>query len=88
MDDAAQTRIRHLLAMPNGIVLLTGPTGCGKSTTLYTFLSSLNTKERRIVTVKTRSSISCRESFRSRSNRKLTLLSPTASEVFCEVIQM
>ena len=40
-----------LLAMPNGIVLLTGPTGCGKSTTLYTFLSSLNTKERRIVTV-------------------------------------
>ena len=37
--------------MPNGIVLLTGPTGCGKSTTLYTFLSSLNTKERRIVTV-------------------------------------
>ena len=37
--------------MPNGIVLLTGPTGCGKSTTLYTFLASLNTKERRIVTV-------------------------------------
>ena len=31
--------------------LLTGPTGCGKSTTLYTFLTSLNTKERRIVTV-------------------------------------
>jgi general secretion pathway protein E len=51
LDNSAQTRIRHLLAMPNGIVLLTGPTGCGKSTTLYTFLSSLNTKERRIVTV-------------------------------------
>ena len=51
LDKASQTRIRHLLAMPNGIVLLTGPTGCGKSTTLYTFLSSLNTKERRIVTV-------------------------------------
>ena len=51
LDKSVQTRIRHLLAMPNGIVLLTGPTGCGKSTTLYTFLSSLNTKERRIVTV-------------------------------------
>jgi general secretion pathway protein E len=51
LDKASQGRIRHLLAMPNGIVLLTGPTGCGKSTTLYTFLSSLNTKERRIVTV-------------------------------------
>jgi general secretion pathway protein E len=51
LDGAAQTRVRQLLAMPNGIVLLTGPTGCGKSTTLYTFLASLNTKERRIVTV-------------------------------------
>jgi general secretion pathway protein E/type IV pilus assembly protein PilB len=36
---------------PNGIILLTGPTGCGKSTSLYTFLSMLNTMERRIVTV-------------------------------------
>jgi general secretion pathway protein E len=51
LDDQMQAPIRQLLAMPNGIVLLTGPTGCGKSTTLYTFLSSLNTKERRIVTV-------------------------------------
>jgi general secretion pathway protein E len=51
LDTDSQSRIRQLLAMPNGIVLLTGPTGCGKSTTLYTFLASLNTKERRIVTV-------------------------------------
>jgi general secretion pathway protein E len=51
LDTASQSRVRQLLAMPNGIVLLTGPTGCGKSTTLYTFLASLNTKERRIVTV-------------------------------------
>jgi general secretion pathway protein E len=51
LDTSSQTRVRQLLAMPNGIVLLTGPTGCGKSTTLYTFLASLNTKERRIVTV-------------------------------------
>ena len=51
LDDGLRTRIRHVLAMPNGIVLLTGPTGCGKSTTLYTFLASLNTRERRIVTI-------------------------------------
>ncbi|MBV9491461.1 MAG: type II/IV secretion system protein, partial [Verrucomicrobia bacterium] len=51
LDAEAQSRIRSLLAMPNGIVLVTGPTGCGKSTSLYTFLSSLNTKERRIVTI-------------------------------------
>jgi general secretion pathway protein E/type IV pilus assembly protein PilB len=47
----AERRIRELIAQPNGIILLTGPTGCGKSTSLYTFLSMLNTMERRIVTV-------------------------------------
>jgi len=44
-------QIRELLAMPNGIVLVTGPTGSGKSTTLYTFLRELNTKDTRIVTI-------------------------------------
>ncbi len=43
--------IEHLLHMSNGIILLTGPTGCGKSTTLYTFLSQLNVRERRIMTI-------------------------------------
>jgi general secretion pathway protein E len=47
----AEQTIRDLIAQPNGIILLTGPTGCGKSTSLYTFLSMLNTMERRIVTV-------------------------------------
>ena len=51
LDPDSRRRIEHLLSLPNGIVLVTGPTGCGKSTSLYTFLSSLNTKERRIVTV-------------------------------------
>ena len=43
--------IRHLLALPNGIILLTGPTGCGKSTSLYCFLSSINSVQRRIITI-------------------------------------
>lgn len=51
LDPQSEAQIRSFLAMPNGIVLVTGPTGCGKSTSLYTFLSSLNTKERRIVTI-------------------------------------
>ena len=51
LDSDAEKKVRGLLAQPNGIVLLTGPTGCGKSTSLYTFLSSLNTKDRRIVTI-------------------------------------
>ena len=44
-------KIIQLLARPNGIVLVTGPTGSGKSTTLYTFLSQLNHVHRRIVTI-------------------------------------
>jgi general secretion pathway protein E len=43
--------IRNLLAQPNGIILLTGPTGCGKSTSLYCFLSSINSVQRRIITI-------------------------------------
>ena len=43
--------IRHLLALPNGIILVTGPTGCGKSTSLYCFLSSINSVQRRIITI-------------------------------------
>lgn len=43
--------IRHLLEQPNGIILLTGPTGCGKSTSLYCFLSSINSVQRRIITI-------------------------------------
>jgi general secretion pathway protein E len=43
--------IKALLAQPNGIILLTGPTGCGKSTSLYCFLSSINSVQRRIITI-------------------------------------
>lgn len=39
------------LSQPHGIILITGPTGSGKSTTLYTALKQLNTSERKIITV-------------------------------------
>ena len=41
----------HIMSYPNGIVLVTGPTGSGKSTTLYTVLSEKNCDEVNIVTV-------------------------------------
>jgi len=41
----------HILSNPNGIILVTGPTGSGKSTTLYTALSELNTEDVNIITV-------------------------------------
>ena len=43
--------IDKMLARPHGIILLTGPTGCGKSTTLYSFLKEVNTSAVNIVTV-------------------------------------
>jgi type II secretory ATPase GspE/PulE/Tfp pilus assembly ATPase PilB-like protein len=47
----ARILVDRLLRQPNGIVLVTGPTGSGKSTTLYSFLAALNDGTRRIVTV-------------------------------------
>lgn len=43
--------LRRALELPHGIVLVTGPTGSGKSTTLYTALHQLNTPGRKIITV-------------------------------------
>jgi general secretion pathway protein E/type IV pilus assembly protein PilB len=51
LSDKQEKIIRNLLAQPNGIILLTGPTGCGKSTSLYCFLSSINSVQRRIITI-------------------------------------
>ena len=41
----------HILSNPHGILLVTGPTGSGKSTTLYTALSELNSEDVNIITV-------------------------------------
>jgi type II secretory ATPase GspE/PulE/Tfp pilus assembly ATPase PilB-like protein len=46
-----ETAIRELIVKPHGIVLITGPTGSGKSTSLYAMLSSINSVHKRIITV-------------------------------------
>ncbi|MGB8841658.1 MAG: type II secretion system ATPase GspE [Aliidongia sp.] len=51
MPAGAVERLMHSLDLPNGIVLVTGPTGSGKTTTLYTGLLGLNSIVRNIVTV-------------------------------------
>jgi general secretion pathway protein E len=50
-EGAMIERFLDVLALPHGIILITGPTGSGKSTTLYTALHKLNTPERKIITV-------------------------------------
>jgi general secretion pathway protein E len=48
---ALRQRLESLLALPSGMLLVTGPTGSGKSTTLYGALQLLNTRDRKILTV-------------------------------------
>ena len=50
-DKQVVERLNRALASPNGILLVTGPTGSGKTTTLYTALLGLNAVERKIITV-------------------------------------
>ena len=45
------TFFRRVLQSPNGIILVTGPTGSGKTTTLYSAMSYLNAEERNIITI-------------------------------------
>jgi MSHA biogenesis protein MshE len=51
MPPALVERFRAIVQRPNGLVLVTGPTGSGKTTTLYSALSELNSVEKKLITV-------------------------------------
>jgi len=50
MDPPTLKQFREVISRPNGIVLVTGPTGSGKTTTLYSALSELNSLEDKLIT--------------------------------------
>jgi general secretion pathway protein E len=50
-DDHMLARMEHYTSMPHGIFLVTGPTGSGKSTTLYSALKRLNQADKKIITI-------------------------------------
>src|SRR5690349_11895255 len=51
MDGRELEGFRRVLQMPHGIILVTGPTGSGKTSTLYTALNTINDAERKIITI-------------------------------------
>ena len=51
LSDSLLKSVKSALSRQNGIILVTGPTGSGKTTTLYAFLLKLNTEDRNIITV-------------------------------------
>ena len=51
MMEKTEQQLKELLFKPHGILMVTGPTGSGKTTTLYAGLTMLNSKQRNILTV-------------------------------------
>lgn len=50
-SDGNLEKLRKMISAPHGIILVTGPTGSGKTTTLYAILNELNSKQKNIVTI-------------------------------------
>ena len=51
LEDASREQVERLIRAPHGILLVTGPTGSGKTTTLYAALNLINSMERNIITI-------------------------------------
>jgi len=51
MNEHDFTRVKEVLKKPNGLLLVTGPTGSGKTTTLYSFINYINSPGKKIITI-------------------------------------
>ena len=50
-DERTRAFLKKLITIPNGIILITGPTGSGKTTTLYSMLAELSVPEKAVITI-------------------------------------
>ena len=70
LGEANLTRFRQLIHREHGMILVTGPTGSGKSTTLYSALREINARELNVVTLEDQSNTSSTASARRRSTSR------------------
>ena len=63
---------RQLIRKPNGVVVVTGPTGCGKTTTLYSAPARAERCSAKLIRPRTRSNMTSTGSFSARSSRILS----------------
>jgi len=66
LSGTALTNVNRAIQETYGMVLITGPTGSGKSTTLYALLKILNNEERNIITLEDPSNIISRDLIKAR----------------------
>ena len=77
-----QVQLEELIAQPNGMILMTGPTGSGKTTTLYSILNKLNSIEKNILTIEDPVEYQMGGIAQVQVNRKAGLLFSTALRAF------
>ncbi len=70
MEPDIQKTFEEQVTLPHGIILVTGPTGSGKSTTLYSALAQMDGNQLNISTVETRSNMSLSSATRFRQMKK------------------
>jgi type II secretory ATPase GspE/PulE/Tfp pilus assembly ATPase PilB-like protein len=87
MSDEDRSVFERILGLPHGIILVTGPTGSGKTTTLYAALSRINNVERKIVTIEDPIEYHLRGINQIQVSRKASLF-PEVCVLFCATIRM